>query len=140
MPCTKSKNLQPGNISNSRSRKKCFYSRILDQLTIHERPVNKTKQHHKRSKYIRSFYICPPPPPPPSTICNPQLQSTCHYIVNQYVKNMSCESDCVCMCMRMYVCLFIYVCKCVFEWAAAVLADRAFSRQPKNEKFSRQFK
>ena len=25
-------------------------------------------------------------------------------------------------------------------WAAAVLADRAFSRQPKNEKFSRQFK
>ena len=26
------------------------------------------------------------PPPPPSTLCAPQLQSTCHYIVNHYVK------------------------------------------------------
>ena len=26
------------------------------------------------------------PPPPPSTSCAPQLQSTCHYIVNHYVK------------------------------------------------------
>ena len=24
--------------------------------------------------------------PPPSTLCSPQLQSTCHYIVNHYVK------------------------------------------------------
>ena len=26
------------------------------------------------------------PPPPPSTLCAPQLQSTCHYIGNHYVK------------------------------------------------------
>ena len=25
-------------------------------------------------------------PPPPSTLCSPQLQSTCHYIVHHYVK------------------------------------------------------
>ena len=42
-------------------------------------------------------YSTPPPPmveikdlfhlcPPPSTLCAPQLQSTCHYIVNHYVK------------------------------------------------------
>ena len=28
----------------------------------------------------------PPPPPPPSTLCSPQLQSKCHYIVHHYVK------------------------------------------------------
>ena len=29
------------------------------------------------------FRLCPPPP---STLCSPQLQSTCHYIVNHYGK------------------------------------------------------
>ena len=29
------------------------------------------------------FRLCPPPP---STLCSPQWQSTCHYIVNHYVK------------------------------------------------------
>ena len=29
------------------------------------------------------FSVCAPPP---STLCAPQLQSTCHYIVNHYVK------------------------------------------------------
>ena len=28
----------------------------------------------------------PPPPPPPNTLCNPQLQSTCHYTVKHYVQ------------------------------------------------------
>ena len=32
----------------------------------------------------RIFSVCAPPPP--STLCSPQLQSTCHYIVNHYVK------------------------------------------------------
>ena len=30
------------------------------------------------------FRLCPPPPP--STICSTQIQSTCHYMVNHYVK------------------------------------------------------
>ena len=32
-------------------------------------------------KYRDLFRLCPP-----STLCAPQLQSTCHYIVNHYVK------------------------------------------------------
>ena len=32
----------------------------------------------------RIFSVCAPPPP--STLCAPQLQSMCHYIVNHYVK------------------------------------------------------
>ena len=35
---------------------------------------------------IRDLFRLSPPPPPPSTLCSPQLQSTCHYIVNHYVK------------------------------------------------------
>ena len=34
------------------------------------------------------FSICAPPPPP-RTLCAPQLQSTCHYVV-KYCKNMAC--------------------------------------------------
>ena len=32
--------------------------------------------------------LCPPPPPP-NTLCSPQIQSTCHYTVNNSVKNMA---------------------------------------------------
>ena len=38
------------------------------------------------------FHVCdpPPPPPPPSpgTLCTPELQSTCQYIINHYAKIM----------------------------------------------------
>ena len=34
------------------------------------------------------FSVCAP-----STLCAPQLQSTCHYIVNHYVKNIARESE-----------------------------------------------
>ena len=37
----------------------------------------------RRVKKIWIFSVCAPPP---STLCSPQLQSTCHYIVNHYVK------------------------------------------------------
>ena len=37
--------------------------------------------------FIDLFRLCPPPPPPhPVRYAPPQLQSTCHYIVNHYVK------------------------------------------------------
>ena len=36
-----------------------------------------------RSRDGDLFRLCPPPP---STLCSPQLQSTCHYIVNHFVK------------------------------------------------------
>ena len=36
------------------------------------------------NKIYRIFSVCAPPPP--STLCAPQLQSTCHYIVNHFLK------------------------------------------------------
>ena len=36
--------------------------------------------------YLNKIFGSLPFVPPPSTLCAPQLQSTCHYIVNHYVK------------------------------------------------------
>ena len=41
--------------------------------------------HYKQNSDL--FRLCPPPPP--STLCAPQLQSRCHYIVNHHSENMA---------------------------------------------------
>ena len=44
--------------------------------------INTFISNHNSDHLVDLLRLCPPP----STLCAPQLQSTCHYIVNHYVK------------------------------------------------------
>ena len=61
----------------------CFWT---PQYVMHYAPPGteqvllQRKSSHKNMADL--FRLCPPP----STLCAPQLQSTCHYIVNHHVK------------------------------------------------------
>ena len=58
--------------------KEQFYSQLIDRKL-----ASFSKKTPKNCKKILDLFRLRPPP---SNLCAPQLQSTCHYIVNLYVK------------------------------------------------------
>ena len=55
-----------------------------DQFALKWNIILKRANGYKKDKVSWIFSVCAPPPP--QYVMRPQLQSTCHYIVNYYVK------------------------------------------------------
>ena len=78
---------------------KCFVLPTLSDLFLSNPFPSRPQKRHKQVspegiKLSDLFFCLCPPPPPPRTLCNPQLGSTCHYIVNHYVKIWNVRLGC----------------------------------------------